>query len=52
VGGVALARHPNDAMAKGFIQNNFFFQHAFVLVIKWLLPSSLLGVIPSLLICV
>jgi RNA polymerase sigma factor (sigma-70 family) len=49
-GGVALARHANDAIANNFIQNSPFFQHAFTLVTKWLLPTSLLGVLPSLLI--
>jgi hypothetical protein len=49
-GGVALARHANDAIANSFIQNTSFFQHAFTLVTKWLLPTSLLAVLPSLLI--
>jgi len=49
-GGVALARHANDAIANSFIQNSSFFQHAFVVVTRWLVPTSLLAVVPSLLI--
>lgn len=48
--GVALAAHANDDAAKAFIGNNAFFQNAFPLVTKWLWPTLLLSLVPSLLI--
>jgi len=50
LGGIAVAPHANDAMANMFIRNNTFFQNAFVLVTKWLWPTLLLSLLPSLLI--
>jgi len=50
LGGVALALHANDGAATAFIQSSPFFRNAFTLVTKWLVPVSLLAVIPSLLI--
>ena len=50
LGGVALAAHANDAAAEAFIKNNAFFQNAFLLVTRWLWPTLLLSLVPSLLI--
>jgi hypothetical protein len=49
-GGVALAPHANDAAAGAFIGGNAFFPNAFALVTKWLWPTVLLSMLPSLLI--
>jgi RNA polymerase sigma factor (sigma-70 family) len=49
-GGVAVAPHANDAVASTFIGNNVFFRNAFTLVTKWLWPTLLLSLLPSLLI--
>jgi pimeloyl-ACP methyl ester carboxylesterase len=50
LGGEALAAHANDAVANTFIKGNLFFQNAYLLVTKWLWPSLLVSMIPSLLI--
>jgi RNA polymerase sigma factor (sigma-70 family) len=50
LGGVALATHANDSVANAFLQGSSFFQNAFVLVTRWLVPTSILAAIPSLLI--
>ncbi|HWV98797.1 MAG TPA: sigma-70 family RNA polymerase sigma factor [Candidatus Acidoferrum sp.] len=49
LGGVALAAHANDAAANTFIKGNLFFQNAFLLVTKWLWPTLLLSLLPTLL---
>jgi RNA polymerase sigma factor (sigma-70 family) len=49
-GGVALAMHANDAVASTFISGNAFFRNAFALVTKWLWPTLLLSLLPTLLI--
>lgn len=49
-GGVALAPHANDPVAGEFIGGNPFFRNAFALVTKWLWPTLLLSLLPSLLI--
>jgi hypothetical protein len=49
-GGVALALHANDPVAGDFIGGNPFFRNAFALVTKWLWPTVLLSLLPSLLI--
>jgi RNA polymerase sigma factor (sigma-70 family) len=49
-GGVALAAHANDAAANTFIKGNLFFQNAFLLVTKWLWPTLLVSMAPTLLI--
>jgi RNA polymerase sigma factor (sigma-70 family) len=48
LGGVAIAQHANDGAANTFIRNQLFFQNAFAVVTKWLLPTALLAVVPSL----
>ena len=47
-GGVAIAAHANDTLANAFIKNNVFFQNAFLLVTKWLWPTLLLSLLPTL----
>lgn len=49
-GGVALAPHVNDSVATAFIGGNVFFRNAFALVTKWLWPTLLVSLLPSLLI--
>src|SRR5262249_58850380 len=49
-GGVALAAHANDAAANAFIKGNIFFQNALPLVTKWLWPTLLVSMFPTLLI--
>jgi len=49
-GGVALAPHANDAAATAYIGGNAFFRNALVLVTKWLWPTLLVSLLPSLLI--
>lgn len=48
-GGVALAPHANDTVASAFIGSNAFFRNAFSLVTKWLWPTLLVSLLPSLL---
>jgi RNA polymerase sigma factor (sigma-70 family) len=50
LGGVALAAHANDSLANAFIKGNSFFQNAFLLVTKWLWPTLLVSMFPTLLI--
>ncbi len=50
LGGLAVAPHANDALANTFVKNNAFFQNAFLLVTRWLWPTLLLSLLPSLLI--
>jgi RNA polymerase sigma factor (sigma-70 family) len=49
-GGVALAAHANDAASNSFVKGDLFFQNAFLLVTKWLWPTLLISMIPTLLI--
>jgi hypothetical protein len=49
LGGVALAAHANDSLANAFIKNNLFFQNAFLLVTRWLWPTLLVSMLPTLL---
>jgi RNA polymerase sigma factor (sigma-70 family) len=50
LGGVAIAAHANNEVAKAFISNHAFFQNAFPLITTWLWPTLLLSLVPSLLI--
>jgi hypothetical protein len=49
-GGVALAPHANDTVASAYIGGNVFFRSAIALATKWLWPTLLLSLLPSLLI--
>jgi RNA polymerase sigma factor (sigma-70 family) len=49
LGSVAIAAHANDTLANEFIKNNVFFQNALLLVTKWLWPTLLVSLFPSLL---
>ncbi len=50
LGSVTVAPHANDALANMLVKNNAFFQNAFLLVTRWLWPTLLLSLLPSLLI--
>jgi RNA polymerase sigma factor (sigma-70 family) len=49
-GGVALATHANDLASHTFCDRNVFFQNAYLLVTKWLWPTLLASLIPTILI--
>jgi RNA polymerase sigma factor (sigma-70 family) len=49
-GGVVVAPHANDALATAYISSNAFFRNAFSLVTKWLWPTLLFSLLPSLVI--
>ena len=49
-GGVAVATYANDAMAQAYFNNSAFFRNAYLLVTKWLWPTLLVSLLPSLLI--
>lgn len=47
-GGVALALHANDGVSLAYVRNQVFFQYAYLLMTRWLLPTMLLATLPSL----
>jgi RNA polymerase sigma factor (sigma-70 family) len=47
-GGVALAQHANDDVSLAYAHNSVFFQYAYLLMTKWLLPTMLVATLPSL----
>lgn len=47
-GGVALALHANDDVSLAYVRNRVFFQYAYLLMTKWLLPTMLVATLPSL----
>jgi RNA polymerase sigma factor (sigma-70 family) len=48
VGSAAVALHANDALANSFVQSAAFFQTAYPLATRWLLPTMLAATLPSL----
>jgi RNA polymerase sigma factor (sigma-70 family) len=49
-GGLALAVHANDALSRSYCEGNGFFQIAYLLVTKWLWPTLLASLLPTILI--
>jgi hypothetical protein len=49
-GGLALAAHANDLASHSFCEGNGFFQSAYLLVTKWLWPTLLASLVPTILI--
>jgi RNA polymerase sigma factor (sigma-70 family) len=47
-GGVALALHANDDVSLAYVRNGVFFQYAYLLMTRWLLPTMLVATLPSL----
>jgi hypothetical protein len=49
-GALALAAHANDLASQSFCEGNGFFRNAFLLVTKWLWPTLLASLVPTILI--
>lgn len=47
VGGLAFAHHANDETANAYLRGQWFFQHAYLLVTRWLWPTMIAATIPS-----